>query len=395
MILNKTSRHTPLYIEYHVIHMVPANCMNTDDTGSIKTVRFGGVTRQRASSQSNKHAVRDNFANMLDDTQLSYRTKQLLQLITDLIIEIDPTITEDDAKDMAKEVITATGIKLKSDDKTEYLVFISYAQAKALAELIVDIHADNDNLTQKELKERLKEAKKLLNVKQNPMLTAMELAMFGRMVANTPELKVDAAVQVAHMIGVEAYEPGFDYYTALDDLQSDEESGASMIGTIEFGASTMYKYSNLDVYHLWENSGSVKAVSESIKAYTKAYAMSLPTGKKNTFAHNTLPTAVLIQLRNTQPVSLATAFERPVYPQHDKAPSLIACERLVEQAKATNDAFCTTPQQSYVICASPHVNEVFADLDATQCNINEAAEAAAANAVEYLNSLGIADIVTD
>ena len=58
--------------------------------------------------------------------------------------------------------------------------------------------------------------------------------MFGRMLADVPDLNVDAAVQVAHALSVHAVDNEFDYYTAVDDRKHDnQETGAGMIGTIE------------------------------------------------------------------------------------------------------------------------------------------------------------------
>ena len=79
----------------------------------------------------------------------------------------------------------------------------------------------------------------------------------------------------------------------------------------------------------------------------------MPTGKQNSFANRTLPGAVVLQLRDTQPVSLVNAFEKPVEASHGKSQIVIGCERLAKQEEAVDKAFGTTPQKTFVITASP------------------------------------------
>ncbi len=63
---------------------------------------------------------------------------------------------------------------------------------------------------------------------------ASDLALFGRMIADLPDKNRDAAAQVAHAISTNRVSPEFDYYTAVDDLNPKGETGAGMIGTVEF-----------------------------------------------------------------------------------------------------------------------------------------------------------------
>ena len=71
----------------------------------------------------------------------------------------------------------------------------------------------------------------------------------------TVDINVDAAAQVAHAISVHAVENEFDYYTAVDDRNPDSETGAGMIGTIEFNAATPLPLRALDVDLLRKNLG--------------------------------------------------------------------------------------------------------------------------------------------
>src|SRR5690606_38059401 len=68
---------------------------------------------------------------------------------------------------------------------------------------------------------------------------SIDLALFGRMVADVSDLNVDASAQVAHAISVHAVDNEYDYFTAVDDAKQDDEdedAGAAMIGTVEFNS---------------------------------------------------------------------------------------------------------------------------------------------------------------
>ena len=350
-------KQKPLYIDIHILQSVPPSNINRDDTGSPKIANFGGVTRARVSSQAWKKASRDTMRSFLDEGKLGQRTKYAVELIGQHIVEKNNETAISAAQEMAAEVLAATGIKVNTKDKsgrfpTNYLLFISPLQAEKLADLAIEIQQTGNDEDEKSKKKALKKAKDILNAKELPELNAIDIALFGRMVADALDLNTDASVQVAHAIGVSRAEPEFDYFTALDDRAPEDNSGAGMIGTVEFMSSTLYRYANVDVYHLYENLGSVEAVSEAVRAFLRAFVTSMPTGKMNTFANRTLPSVVLIQLRDAQPVSLVNAFETPVTPYAGERLIEKACCALVEQEQLLESAFGVVPEASYAVCAA-------------------------------------------
>lgn len=146
-------------------------------------------------------------------------------------------------------------------------------------------------------------------IKSNP---AIDIALFGRMLADDPSLNEDASAQVAHAISTHAVASEFDFYTAVDDLSSKNSAGAGMLGTIEFNSSTLYRYANVAVHELTRQLGSSEIVVNALSLFVKAFANSLPTGKINTFANQTLPQAVVVTVRDDRPISMVSAFEKPV-----------------------------------------------------------------------------------
>ncbi|WEV38621.1 type I-E CRISPR-associated protein Cas7/Cse4/CasC [Lactobacillus sp. ESL0680] len=291
-----------LYLDLNVLQTVPASNINRDDTGAPKTAMYGGVTRARVSSQSWKKAMRDYFRDESDS--VGTRTKEVAEFLAQKLQSLDSSLAKDKAMDKAIAILTAAGIKVKKDKKTDKnltgaLLLVSPGQIDKLAQYALTHDKLDDKDTKKEIKQILKED------------NSLDLALFGRMVADNPELNVDAAAQVAHAISTHEIVPEYDYFTALDDLQPDDTNGAAMLGTIEYDSATLYRYANINVKELAKNLGDHDAV-QSIIAFVKAFALSMPTGKQNTFANKTVPNYIMITLRSDTPVNLVSAFEEPV-----------------------------------------------------------------------------------
>jgi CRISPR system Cascade subunit CasC len=316
-----------LYVDFHILQTVPPSCINRDDTGSPKTAVYGGVTRARVSSQAWKHAMRAAFA---ENARLDVgkRTKKAAELVKEQILVLDPE--QKKADKMAKEALKYVGIK--SDDKkgTDALIFISSAQAKALAELVVGGCTKDE-----EYEEALIE---------NP---SADMVLFGRMVAQKASLKYDAAAQVAHSISTHAVQNEYDYFTAVDDCQVEDNAGAGHLGTVEYNSSTLYRYATVNVMELAGRLGAAQA-AETVRAFGEAFLFSMPTGKQNTFANRTLPDAIYVTLREDQPVNLCGAFERavPRSAQGYAAPSKAA---LVQYAQQMYSSFAEAPAQSFTV----------------------------------------------
>lgn len=297
---------TRVYVDFHVIQTVPPSCLNRDDTGSPKTALYGGVRRARVSSQSWKRAMRQDFREIFPEDKLGLRTKKVVRLVADEIKALDTNISEDDALSLAHKIVNLSGVSTKKekneeDEKTKALFFISRSQAHNLAGYILGHKEDDDKVIKKD-------AKKLLNENHS-----IDIALFGRMVADDPSLNADASCQVAHAISTHRVENEYDYFTAVDDLAGDDAPGAGMIGVVEFNSATLYRYATIAVHALNEELGGENEVTaDAVEAFTKAFITSMPTGKQNTFANRTLPDAVLITLRYDQPVNFVGAFEEPV-----------------------------------------------------------------------------------
>lgn len=325
-------------IDIHVLQTVPPSNLNRDDTGSPKTAIYGGVRRARVSSQAWKRATRVAFENTLDRTDLGVRTRRIVELLAAEITHLAPELAHA-APQLAEATFKEVGIKTsapKKDSTPEsgYLVFLSRHQIAALARAAVEAAATGD------APQHLKKAHvKDLADREN----SIDLALFGRMVADQSDLNVDAAVQVAHAISVHPVETEFDYFTAVDDYQGDDETGAGMIGTVEFNSSTLYRYATIDVDRLADTLGDPAATQRAVEAFVTAFVRSMPTGKQNTFANRTLPEAVVILVRDTQPINLVGAFERPIHESERSGRVKQACDALGAEAAEIERAYNETP----------------------------------------------------
>lgn len=294
------------FVDIHVLQSVPSNNLNRDDAGSPKTAVYGGSLRARVSSQAWKRAMRMQLK--LDmPNQSGTRTKNVPLMIANKMQELDDTVTEADAKAAVKLLFETAGVKLAKQKKNEAdafpqaaaLMFVSPGQIEKLAEYALA----NDSYDKKEVKKALKAE------------NSLDQALFGRMVADDPELNVDAASQVAHAISVNTIEPEFDYFVGADDLSQREDAGAAMIGTVEFNSSTLYRYANVNVDELAHNLGDDAAI-EAVLEWIKLFVVTMPSGKQNTFAAKTMPNYVLVQVRDDTPINLASAFEDAIPAKH-------------------------------------------------------------------------------
>ncbi|MFF4330713.1 type I-E CRISPR-associated protein Cas7/Cse4/CasC [Streptomyces sp. NPDC001591] len=362
-------------LDVHILQTVPPSNINRDDTGAPKSAVYGGVRRSRVSSQAWKKATRAAFNELLDPAELGVRTKKVVEALTDRIITREETLTTDQVWPMAVEIIqTATGVKLETrkppakakdkdgaeDEATEpqapqssYLLFLSARQLDGLADLAIK------GIGQKaEPKVFVKDSAIKAEAKQIASTRhSVDIALFGRMVADTADINVDAAAQVAHALSVHPVDLETDYFTAVDDKNSDAEPGAGMIGTVDFNSATLYRYAAVDIDLLTRNldagltDGERKGepVRRAVEAFIEGFTLSMPTGKINTFGNNTLPDAVIVKLRSARPISFVGAFEKPVAQDTSDGHVRSACRALAEHIPAVEDAFGAAADRTWIV----------------------------------------------
>lgn len=323
-----------LFVEFHLIQNFAPSNLNRDDTGAPKDAIFGGYRRARVSSQCFKRAIRlgTSMQGLIDPNFHGVRTQKLFKLLTERLAERGRS----EAQGRIEVALNAAGLKLKEDFKTEYLLFLGNSEVSAFADLIDQYWDELAGATPNAEKKGKKEAKAsapLEVVKKAKALLdggkAVDVALFGRMLADLPEVNQDAACQVAHAISTHRVEREFDYFTAVDDEGDSDETGAGMIGQLEFNSATFYRYAVIDAGKLLNNLKQDRDLALSaVEAFAQAVGRDVPSGKQNTFAAHNPPSFIGVVLRTGGPLSLANAFERPVAPRYDQALTSLSVEAL-------------------------------------------------------------------
>lgn len=326
-----------MLLEFHLLQNHAPSNLNRDDTGSPKDCIFGGVRRARISSQCLKRSVRlsPNFRDEVGKSNLAVRTRRLPDEVRRILIERGvPEELADAASVKASGFGTKEG-KEQKNHRTAQTMFLSPADVAAVAEVIHEAVQGATSVKDVE-KLKAKDLQASAELKGWRPITA-DIALFGRMITSDAFRDVEASVQVAHALSTNRMDHEFDYFTAVDDLQSlgeGDEQGADMIGDTEFSSACFYKYFSLDFNALVANlagPGPAEGASDEeaeeyrghhkealdlarrvVPALLRAAVFTTPTGKQNSFAAHQLPDAILVECRPAKiPVSYANAFVKP------------------------------------------------------------------------------------
>lgn len=333
-------------IEVHLLQNFPPSCLNRDDTNTPKDCEFGGVRRARISSQCIKRSIRSYFREH-NTVEVGERTKRLRgELIKQL-----PDLPADQLPDALDAFLEAYYSKLdsKQPGNTAVLLFVSPAEIQEAAACVREIW-DELNQVGQERRAKIYEAtakKARKSAKNNDTQNAdadtsateseadakglpkpkarkdiqerlehaalsPDIALFGRMLAEQLGMRVEASCQVAHAISTHKVDLEMDFFTAVDDLNTDD-AGAGMLGVTGFNSACFYRYALIDRPQLIENLGDAASADRAIRAFLQAAVKAIPTGKQNSMAAQNPPSFGLFVVRESgAPASLANAFVQPI-----------------------------------------------------------------------------------
>lgn len=278
------------YVEFHILQSFPVTCLNRDDVGAPKSALVGGTPRARVSSQCWKRQVRLTLREM--GVRTGIRTKRLAQLIAD---DCRARGAGDEAAAQCGGIL---GEMLAKDTlffitPTEVAVLAEYAAAhefvlpvesadtkkgKAKSEdLAVDAEAGKGKIPSLPKGEVTEITKKLKACKT--AADGLDIALFGRMAAQAPELNIQAAASFSHAISTHKVNNEVEFFTALDDNK--DGPGAEHMGSLEFNSATYYRYVSLNLGQLWDSLGG-DDVNIAIEAFVKALYMAVPAARQAT-----------------------------------------------------------------------------------------------------------------
>ena len=325
------------FIQLHTLTSYAPSNLNRDDLGRPKTAKMGGFERLRVSSQSQKRHWRtsDLFEQAMAG-KLGIRTKRFGQTVFDALIALN--VKEKNAIKWAGLIAGQFG-KLKKDRlDIEQLAHISPVEKDLALSLVAVIAQEDRDPTADELK--------TLKSQQ----TAVDIALFGRMLASAPEFNVDAACQVAHAISVHQVTIEDDYFTAVDDLNDGKtDSGSAHIGEAGFASALFYNYICINKTLLIENlSGDEALANAAIAALTEAAVKVSPTGKQNSFASRAYASYVMAEKGQQQPRSLSVAFLKPI---NDQDMATAAIDAISKQAANFDKVYGACAESRYEVNA--------------------------------------------
>jgi CRISPR system Cascade subunit CasC len=383
------------FIQLHMLVSYPPSNLNRDDLGRPKTAVMGGTQRLRISSQSLKRAWRtsDVFQKTLEG-HIGIRTKEMGVKVKEALMSgiplsdilsgksatpVSSTISEKDAAPWALKIaavfVDKTGKKddKKTDEETEepadkkkgatkeksnidsktlkgeQLVFYSNNEIEAIQNLIAILLKEKREPKTAELSQLLQET-----------LTSVDVAMFGRMLANATKNNIEAAVQVSHAVTVHEIAVEDDYFTAVDDLNRGmEDAGAAHVGETEFSSGLFYTYVCIDTSLLKKNLGGDAALAKNaIRSLVEAAAKVAPSGKQNSFASRAYASYLLAEKGSQQPRSLSVAY---LAAQRDKDPLAGAIKSLTETRKNMDKVYgacCDASREMNAVTGTGSLGEV-------------------------------------
>ena len=346
------------FIQLHLLTAYAPSNLNRDDFGRPKTAEMGNTNRLRISSQSLKRAWRtsDCFYQSLSD-HIGVRSRRFAR---DWVYKpmVDNGISEKIAKESAIKIAGQFG-KLKNEKspkdpldnlEIEQLVHISSNEQQVIKQLVDLLISEKREPTDNEVK---------LLRKEN---SSIDIALFGRMLADSPAFNIEAACQVSHALGVSAVTIENDFFTAVDDLNDyDVDAGSAHLGSRGFASALFYTYVCISRDLLLENlNGDEILVEKSLKALTESAAKVAPTGMQNSFASRAYTSYLLIEKGSQQPRSLAVAYFNPIRSQ-----DLVndAITRLEEQRDKFDRVYGQCADSRYVLNSETGEGTLSAALD--------------------------------
>lgn len=334
----------PRFLQIHWLASYTAALLNRDDSGLAKRLPYGGALRTRISSQCLKRHWRmaddPHALHAIDGAEAAVRSREI---VTEKIGEVLRGRFSDEVAKAVTDGMQLAVYGDKGGTKTGRQVLMMGApeirwlttEAERLAK---EAGGDAAKAT-----EQVKAWKSAYSTNTKALREATALpggltsALFGRMVTSDPEANITAPVHVAHAFTVHAEEAEADYFTAVDDLAGEDETGAGTIQETELTSGLYYGYAVVDLPGLVANLGGDTAMARQV-LHNLIYLVAevSPGAKLGSTAPYGRASFLLLEAGNRQPRSLAEAFRTPTVPH--LGPAVVA---LAGQLSAFDVAYAT------------------------------------------------------
>jgi len=348
------------FLQLHILTThLPSN-LNRDNLGRPKTAQYGNTNRGRIASQAIKYAWKhsDIFRKEFDG-RLSIPTRKMWEhvykaLVYNVKLEdiLEPDFKLPEEKKGIDEGLALAWTLLLRGDKENKDDEMSAEEGNLETQTVEEQKGKGKrkknaketkkpteaDLTEKtvtaftpdEIKRLGKTITALLKRKTPPTqneiggwrlrndTSAVDIALFGRMLASAPEHQCDGAVQLSHLITVNPALVEDDYFTAVDELNKAEDLGAGHVNVAQFLSGLYYCHVVIDLHQLVNNLGEGdekvnKAVSgEVIKVFIKAATTISPRGKQHPMSSEGSAVYLRAEIGNQCPRHLGLAFLKPI-----------------------------------------------------------------------------------
>lgn len=396
----------PRFLQVHFLAPYTAALLNRDDSGLAKRLPYGGSLRTRISSQCLKrhwrmaddprrpgggdpHGLHTIAAT--PDSLKSYRSRDIVEdeivakcaessdekVVAALKQWFHFAIYSGNSKNKPKK----RGVAAKADAKEERATLLFgepelrwlrsefsklTAEAKGDPDRAFKLGEEWVGLPQKGgrsefQKEREKNIEALRASGELP--GGLTAALFGRMVTSDPDANITAPVHVAHAFTTHAEEAESDYFVAVDDLATEDETGADTIQETELTSGLFYGYVVVDLPGLLKNLGGDAEMAGAV-LHNLVYLIAevSPGAKLGSTAPYSRAAFMLLEAGDRQPRSLAEAFRDACAP--GTAPAMAA---LTDHLAALDAAYDTGETRRTMSLANSDVP------GAERCNLAELA----------------------
>ncbi len=326
------------FLQLHYLVPYPPSNPNRSASGRPKTAWYGGALRLRLSSQSLKRAVRTSeVMHQAVGGNLGTRSRRFGE---EIFGHLKSKGADDEVATRISDRIAGIFGKVIAKggrSRIAQVAFVSPEErtaALALAESLLEGNQPDAEAMAHAASTVLRKAD-----------SAVDIALFGRMLAETPEFGRRASLQVAHAFTTHAAPDEEDEFTVVDDLNvSGGTAEAGFLGKSGYGSGIFYVYVMVEISRLLSNlDGNLDLAELAVPAVVRAFATVSPSGRRTAFAHHVRAAYILAEAGPMQPRSLASAFLDPVAGSALLPDSIV---RLRQTAAALDRAYGKAAEES-------------------------------------------------
>jgi CRISPR system Cascade subunit CasC len=352
-----------MFLQMHALTSFHASLLNRDDAGLAKRIPFGDASRLRVSSQCLKRHWREDLQESLDLPD-GIRSREFFSRVILPRLVSEAGVEEHLARGLIEVLMSkliSGGLDKENPLFMKQPALFGKPEADFFVALLAECAGEEDEKAAKTLlTERLKADKNgfkalLRQAGYGNLYAGFEGALFGRFVTSDILARSDAAVHVAHAFTVHPVASEVDYFTVVDDLSKDEETGAAHAGDMELGSGLFYQYVAVDIPLLISNFTACEPktwraresddTETALKMLLRTIATVSPGAKLGATAPYARADFTLFESGREQPRSLANAYLQSLQFRNGDDPMQKSVDALGAHLQAVDGMYGATASQ--------------------------------------------------